>query len=147
VQLRDVAGAEDALLLADVDALLHHARALRRTERHRLRQRAIDRQVVLRRFYQRHQLRVVGPAPGQLLRLLDRRLQRRIVELVRRGRRRFLAVVDGDQDFMVVLDEVRGDRRVRVARGRPLAAGEAHFHRVGFRHVQDFVGERFDFFA
>jgi len=62
-------------------------------------------------------------------------------------RRRLLAVVHGDGRFLIVLDEVGGDRRIRVTRGRPFSAGKADFDAVGLGHVQDPVGDRFDVFA
>ena len=146
MQLRDVAGAEHTLLLADVDALLHQPGALGWSELDGGCQRAVDRQVVLRWLDRRHQLRIVGPPLRKLLRLLDRRLQRRVVELVRGRRRRLLSVENGDLHFLIVFDEVRRNRRVRIASRRPLTAGEPDLHGIGLRHVQDLVGDRFDFF-
>ncbi len=145
VELGNVAGGEDAALLADVRACLDHLGALGGTEVHGRRQRRINLDVVLRRFHQRHQLRVVRLAARQRLHRLDRALQGLIVELVRRRAGRLLAVAHGDRDFLVMFDEVGGDARVREAGRRSLAAREAHFHTVGLAHVQDLVGDLFDF--
>ena len=145
VELGNVAGREHAALFADVGAGLDHLRALGRTEVHRRRQRRVELEVGLRRLDERHQLRVVRLAPRQRLHRVDRPLQRLIVELVRRGARGLLSVTDGDRHFLIVLDQVGGDARVRKARRGSFAAGEAHFHRVGLAHVQDLVGDLFDF--
>ncbi len=147
VQLGDIAGADDTVLLADVDARAHHLRPLAGAEVHRCGKRRVDVLVILRRLHERHRLRVVRLPLRQRLYLSDRRLERLVVELVGGRRRRFLAVGDRDLDLLILLDEVGRDRRVRKARRRPLAAGELDLHGVRLAHAQNLVGDLFDLLA
>ena len=96
VRLGDVAGPEHALLLADVEALLDHAGALGRAEVDAARERRVDGDVVLRAFDERQRLGILARLARALLRLLDRRLERLVVELARRGRGRARADVHRD---------------------------------------------------
>ena len=144
VRLRNVAGAQHAFLLADVDRLLDPGRALARTEVGRLRDDGVDRQVVLRSLHQRRQVRVVACFLRRVVRFVHRRLETLVVQLARRGRSLLLTVPDVDGDLLVVLHQVDRDRRIRPARRGSFAAVERHFDGIRLRHVQDFVGERFD---
>ena len=74
MDLRDVPGADDAFLLADIQALLDHAGALGRPEVDAARQRRIDLHVVLRTLDERQGLGVLARFLRALLRIFNRSL-------------------------------------------------------------------------
>ncbi len=140
VDLRDIAGTEYALLFGEVDGVPDHPGAFAGTEVHEVGKRGIDRDVFLR-TKQLGQVRVVARLTRLGERLVDHRLEACVAEVTRVGAAALLAEPHGDAQLAVVLDEVRGDRRVGPSGARPFTAGQVHFHRVGGGHVEDLVDE------
>ncbi len=146
IDLRDVAGAEYAHALGEIDAVLDHASAFGRPEIHEAGQRGIDRNVFLR-AQQLGQLIVVPRLLRVRRRFIHHRLHAGITEIARVRRALLLSNAHGHGQLPVVLHEVGGDRRVGPARARPLAARQLDLDGVRGGHVHDLVDDRFGFFA
>ena len=146
IDLRDVAGAEHALLGADVEALPHRPRPLRRPVVHAARERRVHRFVLLRPD-QHRRLGVVARLAGPLQRIGHAVLQGGVVEITHRRGPRLVAEMNGDGDTAVELHHVGGDVGVREAGRRTLAAVELDLDRIGFGHVDHLAGDRLHFIA
>jgi hypothetical protein len=150
VDLRNVARPDDVLLLADVDALPRHLRALGRPEVDAGRKGRVDRNVFLRPLDERQHVGVLARRLRPGLRVLDHLLDRFIVELAGVAGCALRPEIHGGGDLLVELHHVGRDGGVGEPRRRPLATGELDLdgvHAVGFRHGEDLVGERLDLLA
>ena len=146
VDFRDKAGAKDAFLFGDVDAVFDHAGPFTRTELDRFRHRRVYGDVLLR-SEQLRQIRIVVCLLRFGERFIDHLLKAGVAEVTRVGAAGFLARANGGGDLAVVLHEVGGDRGVGPSCARPFTAGEIHFHGVGLGHIEDLVDDSFGFFA